>query len=347
MINAWIIRNAGFISEQQLQPNSVNSPIEVDVQTSREACRPPYYGRAVVVPIDDPGDEAGAKYLDLKGVGVAPGCIPSQLPHSNGLEYLGDALADFFYGWLIDTIFARSCPGYQILPVYAVLDLGFDVYGNEYGSAPAGMHVRRSHTRPFPPLPLSGSAHEKLTLHIELLLRHFGLTSATYGTALMLSDRGDEPELRCFGNKLAIETEAEKQKAQYVMNVIRECDSKLLSMANIQTTNELDWDKKSVQIFDLGHITASRRFTSPFANKIRDAALGVGRVVRPGEPSYIQPSRKDRVDPELCDRETVNSYGFYAADKFRHAPRLFDQTRLETIMRIARLKAFGRSLDRG
>ena len=347
MINVWILNNAGFISEQQLLSNSVNSPIEVDLQSHRSAYRPPYYGRAVIVPVDNSGNDGGGKYLDLKGIGVAPGREPTQQYHSNGLEYLGNALADFFYGWLVDSIFAKSCPGYQVLPVYAVLDLGFDIYGNEHGPAPAGMHVRRAHTRPFPPLPMSGSAHEKLTIHIELLLRHFGITSATYGTALILSGQGEEAGLSCLGHRLDCKTDAETQKAQYIMNMMRDNGFAELSMSNIQITNELDWDAKSVQIYDFGHFTASRQFETPVANKIRDAAFGIGRIIKPDDPLYVQPDRKARVDPELCARDAVNSFGFYAADKFRHAPRQFDQKRLERTMRIARVKAFGRSLDRG
>jgi hypothetical protein len=351
MLNAWILNNAGFISEQQLLPNSVNGPINVDLQTYRTAYRPPQYGRAAIVSIDVPanksGNDEGGKYLDLKGVGVAPGREPTRLHHSNGLEYLGNALADFFYGWVVDSIFAKNCPGYQVLPVYAVLDLGFDIFSNEHGPAPAGMHVRRAHARPYPQLPLSGSAHEKMTIHIELLLRHFGLTSATYGTALTLSGHGEEAGLSTLGRRLALKTEADKQKARHVIDLIREGGFTELSMSNIQLTNEMDWDAKSVQIFDFGHFSAARKFESPFANKIRDAALGVGRIIKPDDPLYVQPDRKVRIDPELCERESVNSYTFYAAEKFRHMPKQFTQKRLERMMRIARVKAFGRRLDRG
>lgn len=347
MINAWILDNAAFISEQQLLPNAVNSPIEVDLQTFRTAYRPREYGRAAIVPIDNSGSDEGAKYLDLKGIGVALGREPTRLPHANGLEHLGNALADFFYGWLVDSIFAKNCPGYQVLPVYAVLDLGFDVLSNEYGPAPAGMHVRRAHTRPSPQLPLSGSAHEKMTIHIELLLRHFGLTSATYGTALILSGEGEETALKCLGHRLPIKNEADKQKAQFVINLLQETGFTELAMSNIQLTKDMDWETKSVQIYDFGHISAARKFETPFANKIRDAGLGVGRIIKPDDPLYVQPDRKLRVDPELCERDAVNAFAFYAADKFRHMPKQFSQKKLERMMRVARVKAFGRSLDYG
>jgi hypothetical protein len=347
MVNSWILDNAGFISEPQLLANSVNSPIEVDFHTSRAAFRPPYYGRAAIIPIDYSGDEDGGKYLDLKGIGVAPGCQPTRQDHSNGLEYLGNALADFFYGWVVDTIFAKSCPGYQVLPVYAVLDLGFDIYSDTHGPAPAGLHVRRAHTRPLPSLPLSGSAHEKLTIHIELLLRHFGLTSATYGTALTVLDGEDEAGLSVLGRKLDLNNDAEKNKARSIVNMLREGGYSELSMSNIQLADELDWDKKTAQIYDFGHFSAARKFETPVANKVRDAALGIGRIIKPDDPIYTQPDRKAGIDPELCVRDAVNAFAFFAAEKFRHTPKQFGQMRLERAMRVARAKAFGRGFDRG
>lgn len=346
MVNAWILRNAAFISEQQLIANAVNGPIKIDPMEQRTAYRPADYGRAAIVQIDYSGNVDGAKYLDLKGIGVAPGVEPSRRHHSNGLEHLGNALADFFYGWLVDLIFAKSCPGYQVLPVYAVIDLGFDVLSNEQGPAPAGMHVRRAHARPLPSLPMSGSAYEKLTIHIELLLRHFGLTSATYGTALTLSGQGDDIGLSCLDRRLSITSEADRQKAQLIIHMIRENGFSELSMSNIQLTREMDWNSKSAQIYDFGHFSASRIFDSPFANKVRDAALSVGRIIKPDDPLFVQPDRKARVDPELCTRDTVNSFAFYAAEKFRYAPRQFNQRRIERMMRVARVKAFGRSFDR-
>jgi hypothetical protein len=344
-VNAWLIRNAAFISKQQALPNAVNSPIPVDPGTTRPAYRPPVYGRAAVVPVDTPAGAGEAGYLDLKGVGVAPDKLPSNLPHSNGLDYLGNALVDFFYGWLTDTIFARTCPGYHVVPVYAVLDLGFDILGGGYGAAPAGMHVRRAHSRPFPLLPLSGSDYEKLTFHVELLLRYFGLTTSGFASAYELSGGEADPKLHCFGRPIAIETDAERRKAAHIIDAIRASGATRLDVLNVQSTNEGDWDAKTLEIYDFGQLKAERNFTSPLANPVRDGALRIGRIIAPTQSSFVQPNPRVAVDPDLCSRESANAYGFHAATRFRHAPRQFDQRKVETWLRLARLKALGRDMD--
>ncbi len=344
-INAWLIRNSAFISRQQLQPNEVNSPISVDRDTVRRAHRPPEYGRAAIVSIDSESREGDARYLDLKGVGVAAGKLPSHQPHSSGLDYLGSALADFFFGWLIDTIFARTCPSYHIVPVYAVLDLGFDIVGGAFGAAPAGLHVRRAHSRPFPLLPLSGSAHEKLTIHVEMVLRLFGLTTSGFVTSYRLQGGEADPKLICFGGSLAIETDAERRKAAQLIDVIRASDGDGLDVLNVQLTNEGDWDEKTLEIFDFGHVRGARRFTAPLANPIRDGALRIGRITTPDQPSFVQPDPEIAVDTDLCDRESTNAYGFYTAARFRHSPKQCNQRTVETILRLARLKALRRNIE--
>jgi hypothetical protein len=342
-INAWLVRNAAFVSKQQLLPNDVNSPIQAD-DTVRLAYRPPDYGRAVVVAIDTPAEKGEAGYLDLKGVGVAPGRAPSHQPHANGLEYLGIAIADFFYGWLVDTIFAVASPGYRVLPVYAVLDLGFDIVGGRHGTAPAGLHVRRAHARPHP-LPMSGSAREKLMLHMELLLRSFGLTTTGYGTALMLSNGDTGPALTCFGRAVSVNTDAERRKAAHIMDVIRESGGNWLEVVNVQPTSEGDWDEKTLEIVDFGQMNAYRGSADPVANPIRDGALKIGRIITPSHPSFVRPNKEIALDIDLCERDSVDAYSFYAAQRFRHSPRQFDQQVIETMLRLARLKVMRRDTD--
>jgi hypothetical protein len=346
-INAWLIRNSAFVSEQQARPNAVNSPINIG-EATRPAYRPPGYGRAVIVPIDSPAKEGEAGFLDLKGAGVAPGRTPSHASHSSGLEYLGFALADFFYGWLIDTIFARTFPGYHVLPVYAVLDLGFDITGDWHGTAPAGLHVRRAHARPVPRecLPMSGSDREKLMLHVELLLRTFGLSTTGPGTAFELADPDGGDALVYDGAPVDPETDLERQKAARIAEAIRASGGSRLEVTNVQLTSEGDWSDKTLELLDFGGLSANRYFTHPLANLIRNGALNVGRILLPQDPAFATPDESVAVDPNLCNRHSVNAYGFYAAERFRHdSAGSFGQGRVEVIMRIARLKALRRNFD--
>lgn len=344
-VNAWLIRNSAFISRQQLQPNEVNSPVDIDPGEVRRGYRPPEYGRAAVVPIDSETRGSEARYLDLKGIGIAAGKVASHQPHSSGLDYLGNALVDFFFGWLIDTIFARTCPSYHVVPVYAVLDLGFDIVGGPFGAAPAGLHVRRAHARPFPTLPLSGSAHEKLMIHVEMMLRLFGLTTTNYLTSYRLRDGDTDPKLVRLEGPLTVETDAEKRKAATLIEAIRNSGGNSLEVLNVQSTDEGDWERKTFEIYDFGHVRSERRFTAPFANPIRDGALRIGRITSPGQPSFVQPEPGMAIDIDLCDRESANAFGFYTAAKIRHSPKNCSQRTVETILRLARLKVMRRDME--
>jgi hypothetical protein len=343
-INAWLIRNSAFISRQQLLPNSVNSPIETGDEV-RTAYRPPGYARGVVVPIDSPAKEGEAGYLDLKGVGVAAGETPSHQPYSSGLEYLGYALGDFFYGWLVDTIFARTCPGYHVLPVYAVLDLGFDIVGGWNGTAPAGLHVRRAHSRPLPEesLPMSGSDREKLMLHAELLLRAFGLSTTGSGTSFKLAN-ADSDDLVYHGNLVEPRNDAERRKAAVIANAIRDSGSMRLEVMNVQATSGGDWDEKRLEIYDFGGFSAYRTFTSPVANLIRDAAFNIGRIIFPDQPSFVRPDPAAAVDSILCNRDSVDAYSFLAAQGFRQGKGTFNQLGIERALRLARLVVMRRNV---
>lgn len=356
-INDWLIRNAAFVSRQQALPNTVNSPIALG-DVVRTAYRPPDYGRAVVVPIDAPESEQGARFLDLKGAGVASGIIPSHKSHSNGLEYAGRALSDFLYGWLIDTIFSRTFPGYHVVPVYAVLDLGFDIVDGTQGTAPAGMHVRRAHARPTPEewRPMSGSERERLMLHVELLLRKYGLSTTGAGNAFRLADATHGDELIRQGVVHSVTTDLEREKAARIARAIRAGGTdQCLEIINVQLASDASWSDKSLQIFDFGHIRAERDFGNPITNLIRNGVWEIGRVVSPQDAPFVRPSREFAVDPYLCNRRCVDALGFYAVQAFRSLAkpelqgrrkgRYFDQRAVQTLLRVARLKGLRRSFE--
>lgn len=341
-IDAWLIRNSAFISRQQLLPNSVNSPIDTGEEV-RTAYRPPGYARSVVVPIDTPAAEGEAGYLDLKGVGVAAGRTPSHKRYSSGLEYLGYALGDLFYGWLVDSIFARTCPGYHVVPVYAVLDLGFDVVGGWQGTAPAGLHVRRAHSRPLPreSLPLPGTDREKLMLHAELLLRAFGLSTTGHGTAFTLANAHSD-DLIYHGRPVEIRNDLEREKAAQIAEIIRASGSIRLEIINMQATSGGDWDEKRLEIYDFGGFSAYRTFTSPVANLIQNAPLNIGRIICPDDPGFVRPDPRMAVDSILFNRDSVDAYSFLAAQEFRQGRGTFNQDGIEKAMRLARLIAMRR-----
>ena len=338
-IDKWLVENAAIVSLRQTTANTVNSQIE-HAAALKYAYRPPAYGRALVVPVDYGGVAEGAGLFDLKGAGVAPNRTPSHKDHSNGLEYLGVAIADFFYGWLIDRIFARTVPGYSTVPVYAVLDLGFDITGGWHGTAPAGLHVRRAHRRTAHgyQMVLSGSENERVQLQIEMLLRTFGLTSANCGSSFEMAE-ADGLERLHFGGKL-VKYSSDAARARGA-EIERVAGGSRLEMMNIQLMHSPTWEPRSAQMYDFGHISTRKDFLFPFASTAQDRHLEVGHVILPEDASFIRPNPRLRVDPSLFHRHSVNAMGFYLAQGFRNSTVPRDT--VENAIRIGIRKALRKS----
>jgi len=337
-IDQWVVDHAAYVSLRQAEVTTVNSKIHHD-RPVELAYRPPRYGRALVVPVDGPRVPGTAGLLDIKGAGVAPDRTPSHSEYSNGLEYLGVAIADFFYGWLIDWIFARTEQPYWTVPVYALLDLGFDIKDGWHGTAPAGLHVRRAHARGAGGLPIvmSRSDDEVVCLHIELLLRSYGLTSANRSSSFEIAEGPNGGALHFGGKAIKYIDDRERQRGEDIVEIVGDVR---LEMLNIQLTRDTSWDPRMGQMFDFGHISARRRFRFPLASAAQDRLLQVGHIIRQHEPAFVQPDPALRVDPDLCDRHSVNALGFYLAQAFRNG-RL-GRTEVEYAIRRAIVRALGR-----
>lgn len=325
LIDDWLLANAGFVSATQAQQAIVNTPISSD-DISGTGYRPANYGRSLVVAIErNPQDIAGlstrdesAGLLDLKGAGVAPGVIPSNLPHSNGLDYVGSALSDYLTKLAIDEIFRRAAPSCWTVPIYAILDLGFDVVGGWCGTAPAGMHVRRAHRRPSGGmlLPQSESIDEIVTVEIEMLLRSYGLTTAHADTQLQLVEQGDRLVASLNGQVL---DDLTGDEIQFLRRIKRDSTNVTLEAINVQLTRETSSPPSSGQMVDFGHVHVRRSFNHPVYSPVRDVPLCVGGVLWPDHLAYIQPI------PELClpletwwrSRE-INPLCFRLAEQFRN-----------------------------
>lgn len=333
-IDAWLVANAAVVSSAQAQPNSVNSPFKYD-PAHLGAYRPPGYGRALVVPVTH-RHFSGAGLLDVKGAGVAPSRVPSHDEHSSGLEYLGVAIADFIYGWIIERIFARTVPGYTTVPVYAVIDLGFDIVGGWHGTAPAGIHVRRAHRRAANgyQMVLSGSDAERVQLQIEMLLRMFGLTSTNPGSSFTITRQDGVPIVSFGGKQLPCDNEGSHAKATHLADKLRGSNLELL---NIQLTEGASWAPKAAQMYDFGHISARRSFDTPFATNTQDTHFAVGRIVLPSDAGFLQPDPTLRVSPFMYHRHSVNALGFYFAQAHRQGTAL--RSTLENAVRRAVLAA--------
>jgi hypothetical protein len=255
--------------------------------------------------------------LDIKGAGVAPGRIPSHEEHSDGLEYLGVALSDFALQRIIDEIFRHAAPAFWTVPIYAILDLGFDISNGWRATAPAGMHVRRAHRRPLygMDLPLSNSSTEAIKIEIEMLLRCYGLTSTATGTSFDISF--EENSVRLLYNRQPV-TGLNDEEIELLRRLRRFNEDQFrVEGINVQITRDVEAEDSRGQLLDFGHINLRERFKHPVASLVRDRILRIGGVIWPNDPAFIQPIPNLHLPLDKLGRMTLNDRCFRLADQFR------------------------------
>jgi len=319
IIDQWLTDNAAFISSSQAAQSIVNTPIATD-GTMRFAYRPSGYGRALLVPVfkNSTGDAQFGGLLDIKGAGVSPDASPRRGEHSDGLDYVGAALSDYALQQLIDEVFRRAAPACWTVATYAILDLGFDVVDGWNGTAPAGMHVRRAHRRPQGgmDLPLSGSTEEAVRLQIELLLRHYGLTTASPGSAFDISFADDQPTLKYANHAVKHLHGAE---IEMLRRIRRPGESEIhLEGVNLQLAREVGLRPCCAQMVDFGHVNVRETFNYPLVNLVRDRLLHIGGIIWPDEDHFIQPDPELKVPIGVWKVGSLNARLFEVANQFRN-----------------------------
>jgi hypothetical protein len=348
IIDDWLIANAAFVSAAQAGQAVVNTPIATDGGPII-GYRPPRYGRAVVVTVRDivrqrlPNPQRwdiGDGLLDLKGAGVAAGKIPSHEMHSDGLEYLGVALGDFVIRTVVEEIFRRAAPALWSVPIYAVLDLGFDVRCGWHETAEAGLHVRRAHRRPLMGgmLPQSGSPEERVQCEIEMLLRNYGLTSAAGMSALLIEEQRGSITARIDGEVLDNLTASERTLLRRLRTMGSRCpnffstrlgvrESLRIDRVNIQLAREVGTEPSTGQMVDFGHINARSSFLYPISSAVNDRPFCLGGIIWPDNAAYIQPDPRLLLPLEFWNRMSLNEFCFTLASKFRQGEISRDELR--------------------
>jgi hypothetical protein len=301
----WLLAHAGVISVTQAKQAVVNTRIRVE-GAPREVWRPTRYGRGLVVPSETSvglDDEQGAGLFDLKGAGVSKGSEPSLKYHSSGLCSLREVLRECLFQSLIDEIFRRAAPHFWTVPIYGVIDLGFDAHSPGGESVPAGLLVRRAHRRRAGgvELPMRFSVEEQTQFEIELLLRHYGLTSSNRGTRFRFEEGSDGLRVFYAGDAVSNFSRDDLRLIRSWLrdaNLPLECDG-----INIQMAHDVELDGAlRAQLVDFGHYEMRGRFTDPLVSLVCNQPLRWGAAIQPGDPAFVQPS------PALCLSEA--KWGF-------------------------------------
>lgn len=287
-IDDWLLRNAAVVSAPQAAQEIVNTKIATTGETVT-AFRPPLYGRAVVTAAE------GGGLLDVKGAGVAPGLVPRNLSHANGLLAHGEALANIAIREVMERIFRRANTGFSTVPEYAVIDLGFDVRDLFGAATPACTQVRRAHRRPpgGVELPLAGSPEQQVKFEIELLLRHYGMTSCSPATSFILDDSSGKLTLQYAGKPMPPHSD---EQMIAIRKLTKYEGGKLtIEGVNVQLTRESAVRPSRATVIDFGHYSVRERFDLPVVSLVRDRLIRWGGALRPGDAGFPQPSAKLRL----------------------------------------------------
>jgi hypothetical protein len=286
LIDDWLLHNAAFISERQAGQSRVNTSI----QTTGEritAYRPPRYGRAVVIELRNaPG------LLDLKGAGVAPDAEPAHRPHSHGLLSLSDALYDVMIQRIIDEILRRARTEFWSVPVYGLIDLGFEIVNRKGQRSPACIQVRRAHRRPRGAieLPASGSPEEQVKFEIEMLLRSYGLSSCGDPSSLVVTEQ--DGGLQVAHGKQPVDLSDEDLREIRQRLRARDGWRHYFDGINVQLTREVGVNPSRAQLVDFGHYTARWGFQHPVVSMVRDQPACWGATLWPDHPLFIHPDSR-------------------------------------------------------
>ena len=233
--------------------------------------------------------------VDVKGIGVAPDKDPSPGYHTTGLLRLDNALEEYLWARLIDQILVRSGAPARALPVYGVIDLGFDIRLEDIGvDAPAGLLVRKAHARPpLSDLPFARSRLQRLSLSVELLLRFYGITSSGDEVVVLEEDAEDSHRVSISGPP-GLPPGIKLAKADIGVDAEQSFPLEL-DYCNIQTT--LPERDGRVHLVDFGQFRWRERFNRPLMSVVADQPAAFGGIVWNDRADFPQPD-PDQAIPE-------------------------------------------------
>jgi hypothetical protein len=293
-IDAWLLDNAAFMSLPQAAQTHVNTPIEIGEERIL-AFRPPDYGRALVFSLEENARGSGQEpdmqgLLDVKGVGVGPGDTPGMQDHSNGLLELGTAILEVMYQQMIEGAFQHAEGQFDTLPIYGVIDCGFEIITPTGSKIPAGLLVRRAHVRQwfaggFP----ASELEEDTMMAVETCLRRFGISSVCWGTTYSLWNSGDSTYII---NHLQRDPECLSPERAQELKSVFQMNGKPATVQgiNIQLTRALNHTYPQATLVDFTHYGVYDRFEHPIFSPDADGYMYRGRhLLLPDQPGYIQP----------------------------------------------------------
>jgi hypothetical protein len=317
-IDEWLLHHAGYVSTSQAAACVVNTPIAT-IGGAVRAHRPPRYGRAAIVElkassaVPPPGVSAPwiaetDGLLDLKGIGVAPGRTPRPGLYSDGLLQLDLALRELLFQRLIEAVFRHAGTSLSTVPVYGLLDAGFDSTNVWHSGSvrPAAIIVRGAHRRHRrgTELPARGSVEQHVLCAVELLLRRYGVTSVgAPGTLALCADDRGHVTATVDGRPAT----ASRAQIEALWAMSRRGRWPVLEGINVQTTRVLTWEPLLAELVDFGQFVVRGEMDLPLVSLVRDRPLRFGGVRFPDRCGYVRPHPRSRATPDEWGERPIDA----------------------------------------
>ncbi|MFN0213870.1 MAG: hypothetical protein ACKVT2_06400 [Saprospiraceae bacterium] len=326
-IDEWLVRNTAFVSQSQASQSIVNTPIATGNERVT-AFRPPGYGRALVFSVEENdkglllGDDRKKpayenRLIDVKGTGVAPHLKPFNGEHSNGVYRLGYAFYELIIQELLQRIFRHSGSSIQILPIYSLIDLGFDEQNDWMHNSPAALMVRRAHRRPKDSGGLYpyGSDGPQVQLAIELLLRKYGITSINEVTTIKINKVERQLQIYYGSQHIDFFNEDQKSEIEKVSHYKDGMGEILFEGINIQHTREIGLNPTQATLVDFQSYSTQENFSNPVLSLVSDMLLRWGGTIWPGQDGFVLPDPELRIPYHLMNAKG-SIWGYNLGDKF-------------------------------
>jgi hypothetical protein len=343
-INNWMLRHTAFISQSQADQDIVNTPIAIGKEKVK-AFRPPYYGRALVFSIEEnnrvlmKGKLPASPFfenrlIDVKGIGVAPHVKPVNVVHGNGLCQTGDILYELLIQELLQRIFRQSKSAIHTVPVYGIIDLGFNEQENNICKNPAGLLIRRAHRRPENPAGLYpyDSTGQKVQLEVELLLRKYGITSVDSGTTVKIWKENGQLQIKYGRKHVDFFNDDQKAEIERVSHYNESMGVLQFDGINIQHTREIGLNPTLATLVDFQAYRIFGGFENPLLSLVSDKLLLWGGSIWPDHKNFVRPEPSLQIPVDIfriagkrlgydCGEgdcyETLNVFCFKLAKDFR------------------------------
>lgn len=317
IIENWLIFHTSFISTEQAFQTTVNTKISIG-NSQTKAYRPPGYGRSLVFSIEENAynlrkekrsvSVCENRLIDVKGVGVAPGKIPINDSHSNGINSLEFAIFELIMQELLQKIFITSNNNISTIPVYGILDLGFDEKAhktekNEFRNKPAGLIARRAHRRPKDSggLYTYGSAGQHVQLEIELILRKYGITSSNTNTTIKILKENGKLNIQYGSQHIDFFSERQLKEIEKVSHFIDGMEPLYFEGINIQQTREISLNPLAATLVDFQSYQVKKKFTNPILMLVSDCLLRWGGTIWPNHKDFVRPHSKLKIPYSLIN----------------------------------------------